>query len=213
MIRAVLIILTLFMVSMESWSALLIFRNGDFKYGVVQKVQGGYRLTDDQGKLWIYKDVQVREYAPLISKPGSGTIVQATDFIHEATSAIWSITEELTVPLKIETDDERDFFIDVEKGFEIPKLKLYSTSFPFFNRQGSFLSAIIVNSSTKAVYGIEFRIYVYNQEDKLMITKDFYANRLPPTSPAGKKFGRKFSVSLPDVPLKSIKRMRVVRKF
>lgn len=196
-----------------SYADLMIFRNGDFKYGTVQKVVGGYTLTTPDGKAQFFKDIQVQEVVIGVQQPTTGQIVQATDFIHEATTTIWSITEEITVSTTITTDDEKEVFLEVENGYEIPKFVIYPTSYPFFGRRGAFFTALIVNNTPNDIYGIDFRIYFYNQEDKLMITKDFYSNRLPATQPGQRPFARRFSVSLPDVPVESIKRVRLVRKF
>lgn len=197
-----------------SFADLMIFRNGDFKYGIVQKVVGGYTLTTPDGKAQFFKDIQVQEVVVGVQQPTAGQIVQATNFIHEATTTVWRATDEITVSsTTITTEDEKEVFLEVENGYEIPKFVLYPTSYPFFGRRGSFFSAWIVNNTPNDIYGIDFRIYFYNQEDKLMITKDFYSNRLPATQPGRQPFARRFSVSLPDVPIESVKRIKLVRKF
>lgn len=199
--------------ALQSHADLIIFRNGDFKYGTVQKVVGGYTLTTPDGKAQFFKDIQVQEVVLGVPQPTTGQIVQATDFIHEATDTVWSITDEITVTTSVPTEDDKEVFIEVEKGFEISKFSIYPTRYSFFNRRGSFFIGHIINNTQRDIYGIDFRMYFYNQDDKLMITKDFYSNRLPATQPGRPPFPRRFGVSLPDVPIESIKRVKLVRKF
>ncbi len=199
--------------ALSLYADLIIFRNGDFRYGTAQKVQGGYTLTQPDGRSQFFKDIQVREVVQGVQKPTTGQVVNATDFVHEATTTVWSITREITTTTTIPTEDDKAVLLDVENGFEITKFAIYPTRYSFFNRRGSFFIGLLVNNGQQDIYGIDFRMYFYNQNDELMITKDFYSNRLPATIPGRAPFARRFAVSLPDVPIESIKRIRLVRKF
>ena len=199
--------------ALEAAGDLVIFHNGDFRYGKAFVIQpeGDVSLTVN-GATKIYKKSQVRQVVMGVDAPPPGTIVSVTDFIHSATAEIVGITGWITHRQKMTNFDGKQLVVDVEDGFDIPMLQLYPASYSFFNRQGSFLRAALVNSSTEALSGIEFRVTFFQKDDKLLASKDFYIQRFPAGS-ATASARRIFEVDLPDIPYANVQRMRVVRKF
>ena len=190
---------------------LIIFYNGDFKYGQVKDIGNEYSLTINN-VIKIYKKSQVREVAYGVNAPAPGEIVSVTDFIHAATDSIWQITGAITLRSPLQGENNRQVLLDVEEGFTIQQIYIFPTTYSFFDFRGSFLAAAIVNSTTKAQNDLEFRVYFYGDKDQLISSKDFYVNRLPPQV-GNRPVGRRFALTMPDVPFDSIRRVRIVRKF
>lgn len=196
---------------------LMIFYNGDFKYGQTQKTDGGWTLAVD-GKTETYKDSQVKLVVPGIEEPAPGEVVTATDFRHEATEAIadhkiWNITAARANRFVLRGEEDREVLMDVEEKFAIPRIHIHPAHYSFYKQRGSYMTAAIVNETTETLRGVEFRVFFYGAEEQLLTSKDFYVHRLPGTPEGGRPIPRRFGLEIPDLPFEAIHRLRVVRKF
>lgn len=193
----------------NGWSDLIIFHNGDYRYGQVNVLDNGVViLTTDRGEER-YKAHQVEDIQMGVDEPApspSGLTAAA------ATPVIPDITAPITTRKNLKDRFGKSLIIDIENGYDVEAFQLWPTRYAFFGRTGCFIAGILVNSSTESRAAIEFRATVYGQEDNMLTSKDFYVFRLPGSTPQGPG-KRKFEIEFPDTAYQQVHRMRIVRKF
>lgn len=199
-------------VPLLAWSDLVIFHNGDFRYGEVTELPNQEISLWEDGGIRHYKKSQIREIIKGINRPAPGEIVTATDFVYAATAELLTGTGAITHRVSIQAAPGKKLVVDVENGFEVPRLRIWRSGYPFFQRQGCFLAGELVNATTQTWVNTTFRATLYDEKDTLLSSKDFYVFRLPPGGPKQPSL-RKFELDFPDVPYPRVKRMRLVRRF
>lgn len=194
---------------------LLIFFNGDFYYGKGTVLQpSGDVIIEVRGVARRFKKSQIRQFIPGIDAPAPGQIVSVTDFKHIASLDIPSITAEITNPYgPIKVGKDKEMMLDVEKGFEIPALRLWPSAYSFYRRNGCFMAGILVNNTTETYSGLQFRAHLYDENARILSSKDFTVFRFPGIAPDGTPGQRKFEIDFPDVSYALVHRMRILRKF
>lgn len=197
---------------MPAWPDLVIFHNGDFRYGEVTELPDEEISLLEEGVTRPYKKSQIREIIKGINKPIPGEVVRATDFVHAATAELMAVTGSATQRTRIKDGSGKEIVLDVEDGFEVPRVRMWRSRYPFFQRQGCFIAGVLVNSTTKTWSNTTFRATLYDGKDKVLASRDFYVFRLPPGTPQ-KPGMRKFELDFPDVPYPRVTRIRVVRCF
>lgn len=196
-----------------AWGDLMIFHNGDHLYGeIINPDATQEMIITVNGVDHLFKRSQVRNIHVGIQPPAAGEILRATDFIQSSTGEILSITASNITARKSIKNKDREIVIDVENGFDVSAIQLYPTTYSFFSRQGSYLVAFLRNLGDKPWAGATFRIFLYNQQNHLLGTRDFYVFRLPPVDQNGRG-GRRIEVEIPDVTMNQIHRIRFVRRF
>ncbi len=202
-------ILVLFLCGLTgiAFADLILFHNGDFLIGDANEMKNGDVILTADGVQKVFKSIQVKDIIFGATSPVS--IPGASNAIADA--SILPITLDITHRKEMTNHDGRKFIVDCQDGFEIPFVNLYPKTYSFFNRRGSKLRAGLVNNTTQELNGATFRVFFYDNQDKLMVTKDFYILRLRPTTQTRRM--RIFEVDMVDVPYERVRRMRVVERF
>ncbi len=194
---------------------LVIFHNGDFKFGNVQVHNASKEVwIDADGEIKRYWERQVRDIIRDVGPPQHGEVLQLPGFVYSTTPTIPSVTAPITHRnvLKSGNEDEREIAFDVEDGFDVNTIHLMGARYGFFNRPGSYLVLILENIQTTSWKGTQFRLTFYGEDDKLLASKDFYVWNL---AGSNQKLIPKIvkNIAIPDVPYNMIQRIRLVRKF
>ena len=155
---------------------------------------------------------QIRYFEPGINAPAPGQIVSVSDFRHIAAANIVGITMEITSRSTITDAAGKEMVMDVENGFQINALRLWPSTYSFYRRKGCFMSGILENHTDETWKGVSFRAHLFDSNDRILSSKDFYVFRFPAQTPQGPS-KRKFEIDFPDVPYELVHRMRVLRKF
>ncbi len=211
------IILVISLVCTTAYPApdLVIFHNGDYAFGTTTVDEDTDEIVlESEGETKHYTKRQVREVFPGVSKPADGEVVTASKYVISATGMIPQITAPITTRSRLETDLEEnpEIIFDVEDGFQVAKIHLFSTNPDFYNRIGSYLVFILENHTTQTWRAVEFRATFYGEEDQLLASKDFYIFRLPASTP-DRTPRTVVKLNIPDIPYDLIHRVRIVRKF
>lgn len=197
------------MLSFSSYGDVIIFFNGDTRYGKIIEDVSVSCTIDINGVTETFSKKCVEKIIAGINQPASGEIASSTDgkFVHKPSGNIYDITGDIAIRKKMTNTDGRDFKMDVETTFDIPTCRFFPANYSFYNRRGTYLIGSVTNKADQIWQGIEFRVTLFNKQDKLIGSKDFYVFRLP-------KAGRRsFELALPDIPYDMIDRIRIVRKF
>ncbi|HOL94074.1 MAG TPA: hypothetical protein PLH79_06985 [bacterium] len=197
---------------LPAWSDLVIFHNGDFRYGDVTELPNQEIALMEDGTTRQYKRSQIREIIKGINRPSPGEIVTATGFVHAATAELLAVTGAITHRVLLQAAPGKKLVVDVENGFAVPRLRIWRSGYPFFQRQGCFIAGELVNATTHTWFNTTFRATLYDGKDTILSSKDFYVFRLGPGLPNQPSM-RKFEIDFPDVPYPRVKRMRLVRRF
>jgi hypothetical protein len=207
------IILAVFLTPLSAQSDVVIFYNGEARYGDVIEDATEIRL-ERNGKIEIYKKNMVQKTIPGLEEPdvGEEAVNEEEDFLHKPSGNIFSITGDIAVRKKLVTPEGKELLVDVEDKFDIAQLRLLPVRYSFFNRQGCYLIGALTNKFDTTWHGVEFRVTLYNPSDRLLASKDFYVFRMPRPSPEGSS-RRVFELAIPDVPYEEVSRIRLVRKF
>jgi len=205
----------IFMVT-KAEADLLIFYNGAYEYGDVahDPAKKTYVLTLPNGATEMYTNRQVRSFHPGIQRPALGEVVRVSDFVHSATAEdqIFDITGDITHSQEVSFPDGKKIDLAVQNDYAVPALRLQPTSFSFYNRRGTYMVFRIQNNTDTTQESVTFRVSVFDPQDNLLVTRDFFVRRLPPSTPDGRG-GRVINVELPDVLYEQIGGFRIVRKY
>jgi hypothetical protein len=202
-----------FLFPLSVQSDVIIFHNGDARYGNIVESATEIRL-DRNGKIEIYNKKQVQKLIPGLDKPDMGeeAVKKEEDYSHKPSGNIFSITGSNTVQKKMATPEGKELLVDIDNKFDIAQLRLLPVRYSFYNRQGCYLIGALTNNSDITWHGVQFRVTLYNPSDRLLASKDFYIFRMPKPSPDGSS-RRVFEIAIPDVPYEQVSRIRLVRKF
>ncbi len=195
-----------------SHADLVLFYNGDHRYGKATELQDGTVMLDVNGTIRYYKRDQIKEIGYGIEKPADGTVVSITDFTQIVGANILFVTGPITHRTQIKTQDGKQLRMDVEDGFDVPILHVFPARYGFYNRRGCFIAGLLINPSTRTWHALQLRAHLYDKNDRILSSKDFYIFRIPAATPQGPG-QRKFEMNFPDVPYEYVDRMRLVRKF
>ncbi|MGC9326132.1 MAG: hypothetical protein ACP5I1_00725 [Candidatus Hinthialibacter sp.] len=196
----------------ESQADLVVFHNGDYCFGEVEELSDGRIKLEADHSVKYYKKSQIRNIGYNIEEPKDGETASLENFTVAGDASILSVTGEDVHRTEMETISGKKLILDVENGFEIPIIEMVPTRLSFYHRKGCFVAGVLVNSSTHAWSSLEMRAHLYDDEDSILASKDFYVYKILPDagqSPSRRKFELHFS----DVDYPSVNRMRVVRKF
>lgn len=205
----------IFMVT-KAEADLLVFYNGAYEYGdVVHDPQNNtYVLTLPNGATEMYSNRQVRNFYPGIQRPAVGEVVRVSDFVHAATAEdqIYNITADITHSQEVTFPDGKKIDLSVQNDYAVPALRLQPARYSFYNRQGTYMVFRIENNTDTTQESVSFRVSVFDQQERLLVTRDFFVRRLPPKAPDGRG-GRVINIELPDVLYDQIGGFRIVRKY
>ncbi|MBD3266217.1 hypothetical protein GF373_06060 [bacterium] len=206
--------LTLFTLSPVGWGDVVIFINGDTRYGDAEITDATTVQLNVKGATETYNRRLVTEIIEGIDEPAPGEVASATDgrYVHKPSGFVYDITGDIAVGKTMKTPRGKELRVDIEDKFDITAIRLLPVRYSFYNRLGSYLIGAITNNSDRTWHSVEFRVTIYDKEEKLLAAKDFYVFRLPKTA-NGKPGRRVFEVALPDVLYEQIDRVRIVRKF
>ncbi len=197
----------------SAYADLVIFHNGDYRYGdVVRDASGNITITFPNGDSEKFHKRQVRYVHDGVQKPAMGEVVSVSEFVQAATAEIYEVTGNITHSKTMKNPDGKEFQVDVQNDYEIPVMRFFPTRYSFFNRPGAYLVLKLQNTTQETHQSLTFRVFVYDQQDQLVATKDFLVHRLPPTTPEGRG-GRVVEIDIPDVRYEQINRIRVVRRY
>ena len=207
-----LVILFIVMLSFESSADLVLFRNGDHRYGKATELKDGSVMLDVNGAIKIFKQIQVKEVFMGIEPPKAGEVISVTGFMLKGGPDIIGVTGSITHRNKIKTIGGKMMTLDVEDGFDINVMQMFPTKYSFFNRRGCFVAGVLINPTTRTWRALQLRAHLYDSKDKMLTSKDFYIFRIPAATAKGPG-RRKFELNFTDVAYERIERMRMVRKF
>lgn len=196
----------------NSHADLLVFTNGDFKYGKVTELPDRTVILEASGTVKYYKRNQIIQIAPGIDPPANGEIVSVSNFHQIGGAPILDITGPITRRTSVQTIRGKTILLDVEVDFAVPVVQLFPMRYSFYNRRGCFMAGLLINSSTRTWNSIEMRAHLYDSNDRILSSKDFYIYRIPRATEKGPG-QRKFEINFPDVPYEQVNRMRLIRKF
>lgn len=204
---------------------MVIFHNGERRFGAATILSSSDVLLETNGVSKIYLARQVREVlfgvnrediqpaTPVAPVPAPADLDDATETYMPFVSSgdIFDVTGVNIYRKKLTTAEGRDFIVDVEEYFDIPIIQVLPMSYGFFARRGTFLRAIIYNREDILWNPVSFRIFLFDQEDRLLSTKDIYVRRLPATREIPQR--RLVTADFPDTPYERVYRLRFARKF
>ncbi len=191
---------------------LILFHNGDHHYGKVKENPDGTIQLDLTQTVKYYKKNQVKEIFYGINQPATGEVVSVTNYNEIGGTKIISVTGPITHRSIVQTSGGKLLQVDVEDGFQVPIIQLFPRKYGFYNRSGCFMAGLLINTSTQAWNALQMRVHLYDPDNRILSSKDFYIYRIPPA--ANNIPGqRKFEIVFADVPYDRVDRMRLVRKF
>ncbi len=207
-----LVLLFIVILSFESFADLVVFNNGDHRYGKATELKDGSVMLDVNGTLKIFKKSQVQDVFKGVNRPKAGEVLSASGFTEKAGPEIIGVTGPITHRKKIKTLGGKMMTLDVEDGFDINVMQMFPTKYSFFNRRGCFMAGVLINPSTRTWRALQLRAHLYDAKDKMLTSKDFYIFRIPAATAKGPG-RRKFEMNFTDVAMERVQRMRIVRKF
>ncbi|MDX9752753.1 MAG: hypothetical protein RBU29_02260 [bacterium] len=187
----------------------LLFHSGHTRYGTVLIQDATSVVMEIEGRTETFLRKSIHQIYPGLVMPATGETTASDDglLVHRPNEVVYSVTGEIAARRKMVNTEGREYWVDVERDFEVPRFQLKPAGYSFYNRRGSYLSGIVRNQTDQVWHATEFRVTFFDQTDQLIASKDFYIFHLPP------KGQRVYHLALPDVPYDQIERIRMVRKF
>ncbi|MBI1390219.1 MAG: hypothetical protein GC154_17405 [bacterium] len=199
---------------------MIIFHNGERRYGTANYIPSSSDVvltTKDYSKRFSF--TQIREVVFGVDKPedqaakavASATNQNATEEFIPFTGgdSIYDVTGGDVYRKKMSSPDGKEFILDVEDKFDVPTMKIYPTTYSFYNRQGVYLILLLTNREDLSWRPLEMRVKLYDEDDNLIASKDAYVFRLPGAGQGS----RVIEMQFPDVIYDRVKRIRVMRKY
>lgn len=208
----IVVLLGAFTFNSASRADLIVFHNGDYRYGQIRELNDGTVILKIGDQEKDYKRSQIKTLSYGTNPPAAGEILAVTDFNQIGGADILSVTGPITRRAEVKTQSGRLFTLDVENIFEMPIVQFFPARYSFFQRQGCFMAGLLINSSTQTYNTLEMRAHLFDGENRILTSKDFYIYHIPGLTEKGPG-QRKFEINFPDVPYDRVARMRLVRKF
>ncbi len=209
---AALVLVFILILSFESSADLVVFNNGDHRYGKATELKDGSVMLNVNGTIKIFKKAQVKDVFMGIDPPKAGEIRSVSDFTSKGGPEIIGVTGAITHQNRIKTLGGKMVTMDVEDGFDVNVMQMFPTTYSFFNRRGCFVAGVLINPTTRSWRALQLRAHLFDAKDKILTSKDFYIFRIPAATAKGPG-QRKFEMNFTDVAYERIERMRLVRKF
>lgn len=199
---------------------MIIFHNGERRFGVANLIAGTSDVTLTKDNITKqYSALQIRDIVFGVDSPediqddiASATAIQSpteTYIPFASSGSIIDITGANVYRKTMENNDGREFIIDIEEYFDITIFRAYPIRYSFFGREGVFIVALLKNREPLPWHPAEFRLKIFNEDNTLIASKDFYVFRLPGQG----NRGRVIEVEVPDVPYESVHHISIVRKW
>jgi len=195
-----------------SQADLVVFSNGDYAYGKVTELPDRTVIVETGDKVKYYKRSQITLISPGTDPPAKGEIVSASNFTQMGGAEVLPVTGPIDLRSSVTTIRGKTLTLDIDEEFTVPVVQLFPMRYGFFNRRGCFMAGLIVNSSTRTWNSIEMRAHLFDKDNRMLTSKDFYIYRIPRATQNGPG-QRKFEINFPDVAYERVDRMRLVRKF